>query len=507
MKKRSVRSSAYNAVFCCTAAGAILLLLVLVTTGCATTPTPTEQATAPGEVQQPQPEHVNGEAPNITLRGEEGPVGIEIDFSDYLEAGGALRDIHTVRLSVSSRDSRRILLEKEWRDLMWHSGRGNQESPVTVWELPDPPNHDETVLVQLEVGSNHSTENHGWFDSYLTFGPIEWNAAADGAAITLAPHPWKNTGALALQATNETGIGTLNNALGVFMTHTSLPVRYHFHLPPGREYLHYEGQTDRIRAGTYSITVMAWKDEGWPYYGNAVWQGSVAVPAGDSTEAIGRLTENTAPWDLNLTLSDFVLRNEQLSYETSFDAIDARMTGPHTHHQDEQYARLENGNLVVSGPGDLSGGMDISVGTGANRIVRFRALLPEKGEFFINLRRWGDSRMAIIFKPAGMDTGHDSRPLISTFSWLQGRDLAGFSFGTHIPELNSGQWYNYTLLDTGEDVFIFIDNAMILRLPVSDELPDQGDLGLEWHRPCVFDSLSVHTVDAIVVPDRAVRAR
>jgi len=122
--------------------------------------------------------------------------------------------------------------------------------------------------------------------------------------------------------------------------------------------------------------------------------------------------------------------------------------------------------------------------------------MPEGGQFFINLRRWGPSRMAVLFTTESAEEG----PVIVTFSTTEHGEIGGSNSGTYIPELANDRWYDYTLIDTGEELFVFIDDQFTLALPISDELPDAGQLGLEWHRPCIFDSLSVATVDGVTVP-------
>jgi hypothetical protein len=471
------------------------VLLLSLITGCETQPDH-DPASVRG-----QSEGVFNETGDVLVRINEGPPSVEIDFSEYQSGGGSLQEIHTVRITISSQDTGRIVFDEDWHDSAWHNGQGNQETPVSMWSLPPLP--DELLEVRLEIGSNHSSAERDWFDSYLTFGPVAWDITAGKKFLTLVPFPWTDTGTLTLRATNETGIGNLNSGLGVFLSHDRGAANYHFHLQPGREYLHYGGAADRIKTGTYQITILAWKDNGWPYYGNAVWKGSITVGSESEAYVFGELSEKIAPWDMNLELTDFVLENESIVYETSFDANDPKMRGPHTHHQDQQRARFEGGTLVVSGPGNLGGGMDFDVRTGTHRIVRFRALLPKEGEFFVNLRRWGGSRMAVIFNPG--NARHD--PRISTFSMVEDRDLPGYHSDTPIPELNSDQWYDYTLIDTGKELFIFIDGQFTLTLPVAEELPKTGALGLEWHRPCAFDSLSVYTVDEVDVPASIERAR
>ncbi|MDA3949198.1 MAG: hypothetical protein PF508_08225 [Spirochaeta sp.] len=470
----------------------IAIVMIFVFAGCATPGSPE----TPGGVVQGQESAADTAGPvgPVTTQREEGPPQLEIDYSGYQRDGGALLDIHTVRITIFSRNSGRVVYEDEWRDSGWHSGQGNQETPDTVWDLPDVP--DELLEVKLEIGSNHSFVGLDWFDSFLTFGPVEWDLSAGENALIVTPYPWTETGALTLRAVNESGIGNLNHGLGVFLENEEGTANYHFHLQPGGEYLRYEGHADSIKAGTYQVTVMASKDDGWPYYGNAVWEGPITVSSGSEAYVSGVLAEKIAPWDLNIGLADFGLQNESTVYETSFDALDPQMEGPHTYEQEEPRARLENGTLVVSGDGNLSGGMNFNVQTGANSVIRVRARMPEGGAFFTNLRRWGSSRVAVIFATES----EEEAPSISTFSTTKDRTLAGSHSNAYIPELNSDQWYDYTLIDTGDELFIFIDDQYTLAFPVANELPASGHLGLEWHRPCSFDSLAVSVADDVFVP-------
>lgn len=469
----------------------LIFAAFIVITGC-TTPAATDSPEIGREIERST--DTGTTIGSLTARSKDGPSTVEIDFSEYESNGGSTLEVHTVRVTVVSKESGRVVFEDRWRDAGWHGGRGNEEVPETVWVMSGLPA--EVLEVELQIGSNRSASGERWLDSHLTFGPAVWDLSAGERTLILEPHPLTDTGSLTLEASNETGIGETNHPLGVFLSHQEGTAQYHFHLQPGREYLHYDGVAEGIRTGTYTVTIMARKDNDWPFYGNAVYERAINVTSGGDAYIAGELTENVAPWELGLTLSEFSLQNENTVYQTSFDASDPQMNGPHTYEQEQHRARFADGELIVAGPGDLSGGIDFDIPTGANSVVSVRARMPEDGQFFVNLRRWGESRMAVIFTAETDEEG----PIIETFSTIEGKEVPGANSHAFVPELNVDQWYDYTLIDTGDKLLVFVDDRFTVLFSIWDELPNTGEIGLEWHRPCVFDSLSLATIDDVTVP-------
>jgi hypothetical protein len=466
----------------------LIVLILAFTAGCASSGGGDIEVSKGGPEKTAASGSPAAEAPTEALRlsRKEGPAKIELDLSAFRKAGLEFT-YGEVNLHVERAENGERVFNQEQH---FHDDR-SPESMATEWSTAEWP--EEELKIFFHIGAGRYDDRY--FSVFRSYGPIPYNGSSSNEKqLTITPYPFYKTGVLSLTAKNETGIGNLNHGLGVFLQNVSSGTSYHYHLLPGKEYLTYHSTVEGIEAGSYRFTIHAWKD-GWPYYGNAVWEGKLEVQEGETATLSGSLSKKTAPWNMGIGEDDLQIEGLAPVYETEFDDRDPRMGNIHV--AEGGSAGLEDGILVVEGDGELGGGLDISVPTGSNTLIRFRAKVPENGEFFFNTRAWGGSRMAVIVNP---ERG-DEPARFESFSTAEGRDLPAARFDQNLPALAAGQWHDFVFIDDGERLYIFVDETFYAVFPISEELPAKGDLHLEWHRPCSFDSLSVASFESMKPPE------
>ena len=417
---------------------------------------------------------------------EDGPAEIRLDLSAVEAAGFRVpEDLSFIGLIVMDGDTGHVVMNESLQDIHRHDVVWDQQP----WSLEG---IDSSFLV---IGLNLRLTQH-WpsFFSFSQHYDVEFDRLAAGAGsrtVILRPLPNLAEGLVVFEARNETGIGRPAN-LGVFLQHQQSGASFHFHMHPGSHFLVYERNIALLRPGNYTVSIRADKDD-WAREGNAIWEGEFAFVPGEEHLIGGDLREYIAPWDRGISLPDLRLNNEREVYSTDFEDPDPRMGEPHVSADGQ--ARFEEGNLVVSGTGILSGGLDIRVPTGSSTMVQLRALLPEDGEFFLNTRVWGGSRLAVIVRP---DTPEHGAHLHVFSHDPVGRNLSNYH--APLPELTPNRWYDYSFVDTGDQLLIFIDDTLMAVLSVPAELTEQGELRLEWHKPCRFAELRVSQAESIHLP-------
>lgn len=440
------------------------------------------------------------EAEQLLVYFEDGPAEIRLDLTAVEAAGFNLpEDVSFIELFVRDSMTGEVVLNAALHDLhrddiVW------DEQP---WSLAGI----DSSRVEVTLNLHLTQQQPNYFSFAQRYGPVELvrpdpaaatdAPAADGPdtptaqTIHLRPLPDLEEGLVAFEARNETGLGR-PGLLGVFLRHEQSGASFHFHMYPGSRFLVYERNISGLKPGSYSVSIRA-DQENWPREGNAVWEGEFAFVPGESHLVGGEMSEYIALWDRGISLQDLILNDESEVYRTEFEDPDPRMSELHVSADGE--ARFEEGNLVVSGEGDLSGGVNFRVVSGRNTMVQLRALLPEDGEYFLNTRFWGHSRMAVIVRP---DTPESSAHLEMFANDPQGRTLSDQH--ALLPRITPNRWYDYSFVDLGDKLLVFIDDTLSAIFPIPSELTDQGELGIEWHRPGRFAELRVIQAASIDLP-------